>query len=382
MRRNSLGFLLATLVCLWAAPQPADAGIELRIAIKKSLRSAIFTSIEPIRVSSLKSGALLNTGIIRNIKVQKHRRGVRIGKLIFPVDSIRLDSPDRVISFNGKRYRGSLVVRDNGKGSFDVINHLDLEEYIKGVVPSEVPADWPIEALKAQAVAARTYALFKRSENSGGKFDLLSDVNDQVYGGMDRENKRTNIAVDRTKGMILTYKNQIAHTYYHSTSGPKTENGNAVFKGSNLPYLKSVTCNFGRKSPYYKWQYSARPSQIQSILSRHGIRTGRIKTISLRSHTATGRVREIGISGKAGFQTVDALQFRKMIGTKIFKSTRFTVKKQGSKLVFNGTGYGHGVGMCQWGAKGMADKNFSFRRILAHYYPGAKLTSNVYFGIE
>ena len=379
-------WVLLVVAALFFAPVPAaaqSADIELRVALAlKVYKVSLSSGGSALRITSAKSGRLLNAGRISEITVRPHKQGIKINDLVFPVTSIKVASPDGTLSMGGRNYRGYFVVRSGKSGLLDAINHLSLEDYLLGVVPSEMPVDWPLETLKAQAVAARTYALYRRSESSEEEYDLLSDVNDQVYRGREREDERTSKAVRQTAGMILTYKNSLVRALYHSTSGGRTENGGEVFAGANLPYLKSVWCKYDRESPSYVWQYSVRFSELQSALSRHGIRTGKISGVSLRSRTKTSRIKELNIHTKSGRIIINATEFRKAVGTKKIKSTRFKIRRRGEKITFKGIGYGHGVGLCQWGAKGMAEKNHDFRQILAFYYRGAKITTGILFNTE
>ena len=378
-RQVTRGFVsCAALIAFLAPPVYADegTGINLRVALALKIQKAAVSSARAVRITSSKSGALLNTGKLLSIRVRAHSSGIKINDLVFPVSSIRISSSEPGLTFNERSYRGYLELTA-GNGLLTVINHVELEDYLKGVVPSEMPKDWPLEALKAQAVAARTYALYQRSQSSEEEYDLLSDINDQVYRGMEMENPRTDMAVRRTAGAILTYKNRLVRALYHSTSGGRTENSEAVFNGGRIPYLKSVVCRFDRESPSYVWQYSARFSELQSALSRYGIRTGKISGISLRSRTRTSRISELNIHTGSGRIIVNAYDFRKAVGTKKIKSTRFTIRRRGPRITFKGIGYGHGVGLCQWGAKGMAEEKYDYKKILSFYYSGAQLTTDL-----
>ena len=384
MTRSFLFFLAAASLLFTPVPAAAQsADIELRVALALKVQKVSLSSPgSALRITSAKSGRLLNAGKVSKITVRPHRQGIRINDLVFPVTSVRITSPDGTVSLGGRKYRGYFIVRSPGGSLLDAINHVGLESYLRGVVPSEMPVDWPLETLKAQAVAARTYALYRRSLSSEEDYDLLSDVNDQVYRGTEREDERSDMAVRQTAGMILTYKNSIARALYHSTSGGRTENGEAVFKGANMPYLKSVWCKYDRESPSYVWQHSVRFSELQTTLSRYGIRTGKINSVSVRSRTRSSRIKELNVHTSSGRIIIKATEFRKALGTKKIKSTRFRIQKHGPRITFKGIGYGHGVGMCQWGAKGMAEQNHDFRQILAFYYRGAKLTTDLLFKSE
>ena len=351
--------------------------LEMRVALIRAASAADLAGEGNLLITSAESGARLNTGDLRSINVRRGPHGIRINSLVFPIRSIRVESPDGVIAINGKRYRGYIVLWDNGKGTFDVVNHVMLEDYLRSVVAAEMPKAWPVEALKAQAVAARTYALFRRQEMNENYFDLETNVMDQVYGGVANEDPRTDEAVHGTAGMILLYDNQIARTFFHANCGDRTEDGSEVFRKVNTPYLKSVPCDFGKRSPYYTWQMSVRMNEIEAALARAGLHHGKIASLSAQSHTKTGRVKTLALRNGRDVALVNAVDFRLALGAARLKSTRFTIQKQGTLMTFKGIGYGHGVGLCQWGAKGMADSGRTFREILGKYYPGAAVADNV-----
>ncbi len=351
--------------------------LEIRVALIRAAAAADLAGTGNLLITSADSGARLNTGDLQSISVQRSPHGIRINSLVFPIRSIRVESPDGIIAINGKRYRGYIVLWDNGKGTFDVVNHVMLEDYLRSVVAAEMPKAWPVEALKAQAVAARTYALFRRQEMNDNYFDVETNVMDQVYGGVANEDPRTDEAVSGTAGMILLYKNQIARTFFHANCGDRTEDGSEVFHKVNTPYLRSVPCAYGKRSPYYTWQFSLRMGEIEAALGRAGLHRGKISSLAAQSRTKTGRVKTLAVRNGRDVKMVNAVDFRLALGAARLKSTRFTIQKQGTLMTFKGIGYGHGVGLCQWGAKGMADERRTFRDILGKYYPGATVAANV-----
>jgi stage II sporulation protein D len=208
-----------------------------------------------------------------------------------------------------------------------------------------MPKSFPVEALKAQAIAARTYALHKKLEQYGQPFHLGSSVISQVYGGLASEDTRTREAVDATRGMVMTYQLQPVEAYFHASCGGKTENGSEAL-GRDLPYLKSVACPCA-KLPQAEWRLAL--GQKVQVLAR----------------SATGRVTKALLDGRA----IDAVLLRERIGYSKLKSLWFDVEG----AVLTGHGFGHGAGMCQWGAKVLADRGMGFREILAHYYVGTEL---------
>lgn len=375
--------VLALLFVLFAGSARADQltealfDVEMRVALEMSASKAnVEGNGTGLLVTSGETGARLNIGDVGKILVEGSPNGIKINHLVFPVRSARVESAGGIILFNGKKFRGYLMLWNGPNGSLDVVNHLPLESYVRSVVAGEVPKTWPLEAQKAQAVAARTYALYKRQENSGNLFDVAKDVSDQEYGGVSVENESADRAAKDTAGLTLLYENHLALTYFHSNSGGRTEDAADVFHSANMPYLKSVTCAYSSGSPYYAWQLNVQLSEIESALSRNSLFSGKINDVSVQSRTQSGRVRQLKISGRNKTELLDATAFRRAMGGTRFKSTKFAVRRYGQTFSFVGNGYGHGVGLCQWGAKGMADHKIGYKEILSHYYPGAVVSSN------
>ena len=264
----------------------------------------------------------------------------------------------------GTRYTGDIDIW-KGKNGLYIINELPLENYIKDVVAAEVSADWDMEALKAQAVISRTYALFQKRMNGGSLYHIASSVLDQVYKGNNPDERITS-AVDQTRGEILTYDGKPIQAFYHSTSEGCTENAEEVF-GKSYPYLKSVesTCDI---SPYSVWEKKIKLSEIEEALDIKGI-----KSISIKSYTSAKRVKKLSITGDSGTSVILATDFRKALGWSRLPSTNFTLSIDKGAAYFEGKGYGHGVGLCQWCALGMAREGKNYREILAHFYPGTTL---------
>ena len=179
--------------------------------------------------------------------------------------------PNAPLTLDGRPYRGTLVVRRSG-ATVSVVNSLELDDYVRGVVPSESPARWPIAELEAQAVAARSYALVER--NPSARYDLVPDARNQVYGGMAAERPRSNEAVEKTEGQILTYDGEVARTYYSSSSGGRTESAQDAWPGSApIPYLRSVPDPWDKYSPDHDWgPYVYSTAQLAARLGLAGRR--------------------------------------------------------------------------------------------------------------
>jgi stage II sporulation protein D len=266
---------------------------------------------------------------------------------------------------NGTHYAGDIEVW-RGKSGMYLIDELPLEEYIQNVVNSEVGSNWDMEALKAQAVIARTYALYqKTSNNRNSGYDLTSSVLHQVYKG-NIVDARVAYAVMQTRGEVLTYDGQLIEAFYHSTSSGSTEDPTEVF-GKSYPYLKPVPVECGA-SPYCLWERRIPLSEMEKALGITGF-----KEMKIASLTATKRVKTVDIVHARGVLTVKATDLRKMLGWNRLPSTSFTVTRDDDTLVFEGQGYGHGVGLCQWSALQMAQEGKTYRQILSYFYPGTTL---------
>ncbi len=276
---------------------------------------------------------------------------------------------DSFIKVNNRAYRGEIEVRKRND-TLVVINEVDLEEYLQGVMKHEISPAWPEEAVKAQAVAARSFALNKKLKNIGKPYDLCATITSQVYGGLSGEDPRSNEAIDESRGEILIYQEKPIAAYYHATCGGETEDVKNVW-GGRLPYLKSVRCKYCKDSPHYGWEKELSLLEISNALSRKGI--SEIESIEIYKRSSTGRVVTLVIEDEFGEHIISGNQFRMALGPSVIRSTLFKMKKKRGKVEFKGKGWGHGVGMCQWGAKGMAEKGYNYKEILKHYYSGVKL---------
>ncbi len=271
------------------------------------------------------------------------------------------------VRLNGTSYRGVLEVLPQGNGIL-VVDELPLEEYLVGVINSEISSTWPMEAIKAQAVIARTYAVAKRQERRNALYHLESTVMDQAYDGSDQEDSRAARAVHETVGQVLTYHGAVIQAYYHASCGGKTEDAANVWGGVSPPYLKGVDCQYCAKSPASRWELSMPLSKLETALRLPGI-----TDIREGPRNNRGRLKTVILTTARGAVTMLATRFRMTVGSTVIRSTNFTVRVIGGVALFSGLGYGHGVGLCQWGAKQRALAGFSYSEILSYYYPGTEL---------
>ncbi|MDH4237832.1 MAG: SpoIID/LytB domain-containing protein, partial [Nitrospira sp.] len=266
---------------------------------------------------------------------------------------------------------GSVQVVRRGKGLL-VVNQVDLEEYVKGVVPSEVNSSWHPEMLKAQAVAARTYALYQHMLSASRDYDVAASIQDQVYRGRQGVDARVEQAVESTRGLVITHQGAPIYAAFSSTAAGITEDAMVVWS-KDLPYLKGVECPFDLESPYYQWKASFTVEGLEKNLRQLGFPVGTIATLTPLSHSRAGRVATLRILHSKGELILRGEELRKAVGYTVVPSTQFTIESFGHDIVLTGYGAGHAVGLCQWGAKELAELGYSFSSILRYYYPGTEL---------
>ncbi|HEU0067966.1 MAG TPA: SpoIID/LytB domain-containing protein [Nitrospiraceae bacterium] len=258
-----------------------------------------------------------------------------------------------------------------GKG-FLVINRVDIEEYVKGVVPAEVSSTWHPEMLKAQAVAARTYALYQQMLSATREYDVAATVQDQVYRGKQGVDAAILRAVEDTRGLVVTYQDAPIYAAFSSTAAGLTEDAVNVWS-KEYPYLKGVECPFDLMSPYYQWKSSFKIDTLEQNLRQQGFSVGTIATITPLSFSRGGRVAKLRVLHSGGELVLRGEELRKAVGYTIIPSTQFAIESIGRDVVLSGFGAGHAVGMCQWGAKELAELGYPFSTILRYYYPGTEL---------
>jgi len=297
--------------------------------------------------------------------------------------------------FQNHTYSGRLMLRLNEEYALLVINKLDLETYLRGVVPAEIPSEKKsyFEAIKAQAVCARTYALRRMADRSTESFDVFDNTQDQVYAGQEAARPLADQALAQTCGSVLMYGDSLAAVYYHSTCGGVTEAGGEVFAGLSVPYLKSTKDLVGaefacRVSPKFRWQRLFSLQQIDSLfrekkhyslLDRKVEDTTRVAfSVKVLERSISGRVKKLRLVFGDSTLVLEDYQIRDFFrdgSGRGLPSTLFYVKSAGdSLLLFRGGGYGHGVGMCQWGAIRLSEKGIKYYDILVNkYFPGTYL---------
>ena len=263
-----------------------------------------------------------------------------------------------------KRYAGKIKVTFSDDLIF-AVNVIGIEDYLTSVVGAEMPYKWPLEALKAQAIASRTYALMKKGNAS---YDIDSTKMDQVYNGLESRTNKTRKAVNKTRSIVIVYENKLINALFHSSSGGMTENSEDVWDNA-FPYLISVK-DFDKDNPQLNWKKLYSEKDLINLFPE----IGGIQKMEILSISHTGRIKKIKVYGKYGSKVMKGKELRHQLD---LKSTLFRFKfiKRNNKeiLMIKGMGSGHGVGMSQWGAKFMARKGYKANEILEHYYSGVEV---------
>ena len=326
------------------------------------------------------------------------------------------------VMIDNKVLRGEALFKNSTNGRITIINYLTIEDYLYGVVPKEVVHTWNMEALKAQAVAARTYAIANMGKHENEGYNLCASTNCQVYGGYSSEKESTNIAVNETNGIIMMYNEKPISAYYHHSSGGYTENSENIWT-SEVGYLKGVLDQFVEKKV---WEKSFTTETVIDKLNNAGYNTGTIKDIYVDEYSQFGSALKLVIEGENSTVVLEKDGIRKIFGYSNIKSTKFEIVKENNKsilgknftksmdiyksyvisadsiakpitrgktYIFNGTnskvlsentnyiqdftirglGWGHSLGMSQMGAKAYAENGYTYEQILTHYYSGIEL---------
>jgi stage II sporulation protein D len=342
----------------------------------ETIRVAILQNAESVSLSA-PSGLIMRAGD-EDLNVNGRTVTVTAGSSGLAVDGQRLRS-DRIevrgrrgeVSINGLAVSGRTIVkRQNGR--MMVINELALEEYLKGVVPAEMNAAWHPEALKVQAIASRTYALYQIRQNGKKDFDLVATTKDQAYLGRAQADGPAGQAVDETRGQVVTFRDEPIRAAFFSTAAGPTEDAMNVWS-VDLPYLKGVECPFDMNSPYYQWRTDVSMPLLEKRLREEGYPVGVVATIAPATYSKAGRVAQVRILHSDGELYLRGEDLRRVIGYTTLASTQFDLEVFGLRVQFTGRGAGHGVGLCQWGAKELAERGYAAEAILRYYYPGTDI---------
>lgn len=313
------------------------------------------------------------------------------------------------VTVDGKSYRGTFELKADGKGRLNVVNWVPTEDYLYGVIKAEMMASSPLEALKAQAVAARTYALLNRDAFQARGYGLKANEQSQMYGGVGSEDPRTSRAVDETRGVVMIHDGKLIMALYSSACGGATENNEDVWRAAPVPYQRSVVCPGCQDAPQLDWTTRFDYQTIRQRLMAFQWDVPPIQDIAF-TRTRTGRVKDVLLQTSKGTVRVPGNNFRLIVDRRAIKSLKVAGPDHGripprvaardmepgspaaddsairniigsymrseigtGVLELRGRGAGHGVGMCQHGAAALARSGRSCRAILTHYYRGIQL---------
>lgn len=412
-------FFVLCLLLFCFGTSLASAGAKttepvLRVGILEGQSNVTISSKQPFVFRNEQNHALIGRyGANTKVFVSWKNKALYINNVMAKVERIDiendLEKSSATIAVNDKAYRGAIHLRTQIDG-IGVINELLLEDYLLGVVPKEMPADWPMEALKAQTVAARTFALYNLHKHEAEGFDLCATTHCQVYGGVDEEQQRSSTAVLATRGQVLLFDGKSIYAPFHTASGGFTENSEDVW-GTYLPYLRAVK-DEDAAAPSNQWSVKFTPEQLQAKLQEAGYAVGTLQSMELSpmqtagensgDRAASGRVKNMRFVGTASAVSLSGTKVRSILGLKSnyfdihgltrknnslllparddAKTERYTDKgnsqnfrsKPIAAIVFDGQGWGHGLGLSQWGAKAMAQHS-DYTGILKHYYTNIEI---------
>ena len=349
-----------------ASQQAAKDARQVRVLLAQITKAGAARASGPFSFTDLADNKKYKSAKGGAFQIAKISGGARIGSLQTAKGALlKINDENGYFTVNGAQYRGPLLIAP-AVGAVNITEQPDLEDYLQGVLPYEMSHSWPQEALKAQAVAARTFTL-KTLENTKNKnFDLYNDVRSQMYRGTVKIYDSVKKAVQETRGEVLKYKGASFYTYYHANCGGHT-NGNE--HGENIKPLNGAKCGYCKGANSYTWAKTLPKESVNNYLKKNNIK-GEIKKIKIGRTQAGGRAATLILATTKQQKEVSCPAFRMAVGSTVLRSCHIT-KADGLKL--QGRGYGHGKGLCQEGAKGMALQGKNYKDILGLYYPGAKI---------
>ena len=351
---------------------------SIRVAVSRNDPQVQLQVHGRFTMTALQGGAPIQEGRrLPLVEVRAVPQGLVLGGAILPYAGVHIEpASDAAISLNGRRLRGTLEIVRQEDLTLLVINHVPLEDYLRGVLSKEAPDYWPEEALKAIAIAARTYALYQRFTKEVNPYDVTGDVMSQDYGGKTAEKTATTRAVKATADWIVLYQGKLFPTFYHSTCGGMTEHARVMGPYDLEPLHGGIACQLCAASPFYAWRRRLTRADVAWALrnSRYGS-IGSISDMQVTKRTASGRAEDVAIMGASRTLKLSGYDMRALFGFDRIRSPLFSIVSVEDAFIVEGHGWGHGVGLCQWGAAELARRWFSAMEILAFYYPHAGLVS-------
>lgn len=348
--------------------------------IRPSLKPHISVLLAKALTDITVSGTNLRRTLFQTGNVKAHQGPIKVKFLCPPTLKksktllAQVDSPTGILAWNEGLYRGDMLVAKSSDEGCQLIQRSSLEDYISSLLAKEMNRLWPLEALKAQAVAARTYALYQMNQRKHERFyDLENSERDQVNGGLNDESSLTIRAAQETKGeVLLNPQGQLRPIFYHSKCGGKTFLPVQIWDRQEAGYV-SVKCPFCLGHGESGWQHHLNPGEFKKLIKRYG-KNGKVEmkdNVLFHPDRKENQLLRVNMNGKLGL--LNKIYLRRFLGRDKIKSNYFTVKQVNKDVVIEGTGNGHGVGMCQFGALAMADMGWDYKKILKYYYPKHEL---------
>jgi len=375
MRARARAHLLLALLGLftWAQASAKTAG-PIRVALGEGLRVVEVGAADQVEVLDPRNRRpFFAVAGPRVVRIAPTASGLDIDGRHLAVPAVRLEVKRGPLRVGSRDYPGALEVWRSGDGTLSLVNELGLEDYVAGTVRAEASDKWPPEALRAIAVVARTYAVFNQAKNAGKLFHVVAGNQDQNFTGRAPDGSPSGEAARATAGLVLTWQGRVFPTFYHSDSGGVTEPAQAIFSGEGVAPLPGVRDEFSVDSPNYSWVATLPLGVLTERLRQGGIDVGDVRGVTVIERTPSLRVSRLQVEGSRGTATIKGTDFRRLVGYDILRSTLWVASLQDGAVRFEGRGWGHGVGLSQFGAKGMAERGYGYAQILAHYYPGAVL---------
>ncbi|MHC4712721.1 MAG: SpoIID/LytB domain-containing protein [Planctomycetota bacterium] len=285
---------------------------------------------------------------------------------------ILLPQKGESLAVGEERYGGYLVLLKRAD-AVNVINWVDMEQYIGGVVTCEMPHYFNRSAFEAQAVAARTYVFAQMRRRRLEPYDVFDDQRSQVYRGLTGTRESGRDAAQATRGVVLLYDWKFLEAFYFSTCGGHTADAAQMANAPRIKPFTGVECDYCRDSKRYKWVKTIPVADVEEALARRGYVSGRLEDVVVTSTGQGGWVDVVEVISKGSRARIAGSVFRQALGTGVLYSAKLEIRRSGEEFVIQGRGFGHGVGMCQWGAYGLGRRGKNYAEILQYYYPGAEL---------
>lgn len=349
---------------------------DIKVLLLRNVKEARLAVYSPYKF--FRNNAILAEGNILPEQLLRYsNEEFSIGETILGFGEIRIEAQSSgAIELNGVRYHGNLLLLPNfdqrkGSGKFSIIELTDVERYLAGVIGSEMPYYWNSEALRAQAITARTFALYQRKKRGDAPYHV--EGLGLAYQGLRNEKRELNVIVEETRGMAMLYNKQLFPAFFHSTCGGRTEDANLIFHHESIPPLRGVRCGFCGASKYYNWETELEKTFLEKKLRFINPSIANIYTIQPVGIGPGSHSSMVQICYAGGTEEMNANEFRLLVGSENVRSTAFNTENRGPSIKFSGRGWGHGVGLCQFGAQGMAEKGYKWLEILKYYYPETEI---------